>query len=570
MKKLLLICIFLMAACAYAKAPVNNSAHFSWFDYSGKDAIFKEPLAANEFQNPILAGFYPDPSVVRVGEDFYLVNSTFGFFPGIPIFHSRDLVNWKQIGNAIHRPEQLPYKNVALAQSGVYAATIEHRNGIFYVINTCVACDGNFIVTATNPAGPWSDPIWLPHLGGIDPSIFFEDDGKTYIVHHKDPSPRKYAAHTQIALMQVDSKTFKPLSDDVVLVDGSEKQPWHTEYIEGPHLYKVDGTYYLSAAGGGTGYTHGQLFYKSNKIFGPYTANPNNPVLTQLGLPDNRENPVTATGHADLFDDGKGNWWAAFLATRVYDLDKKDQQDPGNFHTGRETFMLPVTWKDGWPIVLEKGQAVPYQVKKPNLPPAEKVTRAMTGNFSEREKFTQKVLAPHWLFIRAPLSQWWSSGNDELVIAPRDDHIGSFGNPSFIGRRLAHMTASFETKLQFNPLSPTDEAGLLAVQTDEYFYAFGLSRNAAGEMVLRVRKRVGKNMPVRGETIHENIIKLKNFKPVYLRINIDKAEMDFSYSVDGKKFITVVDNADAKVLTSAVAGGFTGAVVGMYAEREKK
>jgi xylan 1,4-beta-xylosidase len=568
MKKLLLASACLIALCANAQEP--NNAHFSWFDYSGKDAIFNKPLAADEFQNPILAGFYPDPSVVRVGEDFYLVNSTFGFFPGIPIFHSRDLVNWKQIGNAIHRPEQLPYKNVALAQSGVYAATIEHRNGTFYVINTCVGCEGNFIVTATNPAGPWSDPIWLPHLGGIDPSIFFDDDGKTYIVHHKDPLPRKYAAHTQIAVMQVDAKTFKPLSDDVMLVDGSEKQPWHTEYIEGPHLYKVDGTYYLSAAGGGTGYTHGQLFYKSNKIFGPYTANPNNPVLTQLGLPDDREKPITATGHADLFDDGKGNWWAVFLATRVYDLDKKDQQDPGNFHTGRETFMLPVTWKDGWPVVLEKGKAVPYQVKKPNLPKAETASRAMTGNFNEREKFTQKTLDPHWLFIRAPSSQWWSSGNGELVVTPREDHIGNFGNPSFIGRRLAHMTASFGTKLQFNPLSPSDEAGLLAVQTDEYFYAFGLSRNAAGETVLRVRKRAGKNTPIHGETIHEDIITLKNSQPIYLRINVAKAEIDFAYSLDGKKFITMIDNADAKVLTSAMAGGFTGAVVGLYAERAKK
>lgn len=573
-QKLLIMSVCVGLICVWgisnAEKVKDGNAHFAWFDYSGNDTVFKKPLAANEFQNPILAGFYPDPSVVRVGSDFYLVNSTFGFFPGIPIFHSRDLVNWTQIGNAIHRPEQLPYKNVALAQQGVYAATIEYRNGIFYVINTCVNCGGNFVVTATNPAGPWSDPIWLPKLEGIDPSIFFDDDGKTYIVHHRNPSPQKYPAHTAIWVMQVDPKTFQPISDDVMLVDGADKAPWHTEYIEGPHIYKIDGTYYLSAAGGGTGYTHGQLFYKSKTIFGPYTANPDNPVLTQVGLPDNRENPITATGHADIFDDGKGNWWAVFLGTRVYDLDKKDQQDPGNFHTGRETFMLPVNWKNGWPVILEKGVAVPYRVTKPNLPSAENASRTMSGNFSQRDKFTSKILEPHWLFIRAPLTQWWITGSDELVITPRTDRIGYSGNPSFIGRRLAHMTANFGTKLQFDPLSPYDEAGLMAVQTDEYFYAFGLSKNATGKTVLRVRQRNGKAMSARGEIIAEQAMTLQESEPIYLQIKIDKTELDFLYSLDGKKFITIVDNADAQILTTAKAGGFVGAVVGMYAERGKE
>ena len=567
-------CLGLIAMCSYAisnaQKVTDTNAHFAWFDYSGDDTIFKQPLAADKFQNPILAGFHPDPSVVRVGEDFYLINSTFGFFPGIPIFHSRDLVNWTQIGNAIHHPEQLPYRNVALAQQGVYAPAIEYRDGTFYIINTCVGCGGNFIVTAKNPAGPWSDATWLPHIEGIDPSIFFDDDGKTYIVHHRNPSPQKYPAHTALWVMQVDSKTFKPLSDDVMLVDGSEKQPWHTEYIEGPHIYKVDGTYYLSAPGGGTGYFHGQLLFKSKNIFGPYIANPNNPVLTQFGLADDRKNPVTATGHADMFEDGKGNWWAVFLGTRVYDLDKKDQQDPGNFHTGRETFMLPVTWKDGWPVILEKGNAVPYQVKKPDLPAAEKPKRALTGNFNQRENFTDKVLDPQWLFIRAPLTQWWNTGGGELVMTPRADRIGDFGNPSFIGRRLAHMTASFGTKLQFEPQSPTDEAGLLALQTDEFYYAFGLSKNATGDTVLRVRKRAGKESPVRGEIIAEKKITHEKSKPILLRANIDKSQVSFSYSLDGKKFISVIENADSKVLTSAMAGGFVGAVVGMYAERAEK
>lgn len=559
----------LLALAGPAGAQAPSKARFEWFDYAGNDSIFAKPLAKNEYQNPILAGFHPDPSVVRVGKDFYLVNSTFGFFPGIPVFHSRDLVNWTQIGNAIHRPGQLPYKNVALAQQGVYAATIEYRNGIFYVINTCVECGGNFVVTATNPAGPWSDPIWLDKLEGIDPSIFFDDDGRTYIVHHRNPSPQKYPAHTGLWVMEVDPKTFQPISEDVMVVDGADKQPWHTEYIEGPHLYKVNGTYYLSAAGGGTGYTHGQLLYRSDKVFGPFVPFKGNPVLTQVGLPDTRKDPVTATGHADLFDDGAGNWWAVFLATRVYDLDKQGQQDPGNFHTGRETFMLPVTWKDGWPIVLEKGKPVPYRVKAPDLPAGPPAPRPMTGNFKERETFTSATLAPHWLFARAPRTTWWTTGTSGLELTPRSDRLGDFGNPSFIGRRLAHMKATFETKVTFAPRSAGDEAGLMGVQTDESYYAFGVGVSETGERLVKVRKRSGKDQAVRGETLAKQSLPGAADAPVYLRINVDKSKINFEYSLDGKRYVRLLDNADSKPLSTAGAGGFVGAVVGMYAETGK-
>ncbi|MDO6422172.1 glycoside hydrolase family 43 protein [Saccharophagus degradans] len=568
--KCLLLAVYasLLAACAQ-DAPLKTSskplAHFSWFEYQGNDEIFKAPLAANQYQNPILAGYHPDPSIVRVGEDYYLVNSTFGFYPGIPVFHSRDLVNWTQLGNAIHRPEQLSFDGIHLGYNGVYAPAIEYRDGTFYVINTCVACGGNFIVTATNPAGPWSDPIWLPEVIGIDPSLFFDEDGKTYIVHHRNPPVQKYPAHTALWVMEVDSKTFAPVSDDVMLVDGGDEAPWHTEYIEGPHIYKIDGTYYLYAPGGGTGYFHGQLVYRSDNVFGPYEANPNNPVLAQVGLPDGREHPVTATGHADLFQDTNGDWWTVFLGTRVYYLDKPPQ-DPGNFATGRETFMLPVTWQNGWPHVLEKGEAVPYRVNKPKLPAGKPAPRAMTGNFTVREEFTNASLAPHWLFVRTPRSKWWQTGNGELILEARADTIGAVNQPSFIGRRLAHMTASFATQLTFNPHTVGDEAGVLAVQNDEHFYAFGLGLNHKGQTVLRVRKKAGKNESIRGDTVAEQVVKLKHGHPIYLRVNIDKAELNFAYSTNGKRYTTLLNQADASPLTTAKAGGFTGAVVGMYAE----
>lgn len=168
-----------LAACATA-ADDTRSAAFDWFEYRGSDPVRAHAAhAANEYLNPILQGFYPDPSITQVGEDYYLVTSTFAYFPGIPVFHSRDLVNWTQIGNAIDRPGMLDFGRLGLSR-GVFAPTIEHHDGVFYIANTCVDCGGNFIVTARDPAGRWSDPVWIRDVGGIDPSVFFDDDGAVY------------------------------------------------------------------------------------------------------------------------------------------------------------------------------------------------------------------------------------------------------------------------------------------------------------------------------------------------------------------------------------------------------
>lgn len=547
----------------------DGKAHFGWLDYKGHDAVFDQPLRKGEYRNPVLTGFYPDPSAVRVGNDYYLINSTFAFYPGIPIFHSRDLVNWKQIGNVIDRPDMMPFDGDALGNNGVYAPQISYHNGTFYVINTCVGCGGNFIVTAKNPAGPWSKPIWLPHIPGIDPSLFWDDDGKVYVVHQGDPPNKRYPGHTAIWLMEVDPVTFSKRSDDVMLVDGGVKQPWHTEWIEGPHLYKINGQYMLWAAGGGTGYYHGELAFKSSKPFGPYEADPNNPILTQFGLPDDRPNPVTATGHADLLQDSQGKWWAVFLGTRPYDL-TTPPQDPGRFATGRETFMLPVKWRDGWPVVTEKGEAVPYIVKGPTLPRSVPAGRFLNGNYSVREGFTDSKLGPQWLFARTPHTQWWQVRGGELTITPRSEHMGDKVQPSFVGRRLAHMTATITTPMRFRPRSAGDEAGLMAVQNDEFYYAFGLGLNGAGKTVLRVRERDGATDPAHGKVLAETPVQLRAGQPIYLRMNVDKAKAAFSYSLDGTSYRSVLNDADASPLTTAAAGGFVGAVIGPYAETAAK
>ncbi|WOI52598.1 glycoside hydrolase family 43 protein [Parvularcula sp. LCG005] len=537
---------------------------FEWFEYQGNDAVFETALGPDEYRNPILAGYYPDPSVVAVGDDYYMVNSTFGFYPGIPVFHSQDLVHWEQLGNAIDRPDMMPFDGLHLGYNGVYAATIDHNDGTFYIANTCVACGGNFVLTADDPAGPWSDPIWLPHIPGIDPSFFFDDDGRVFIVHHGDPADKQYEANTALWVMQVDPVTFAPLSEDVMLVDGGADPDDPQEYNEGPHIYKHDGRYILSAPEGGTGYKHKQLVYAADDVFGPYTPYEGNPILTQLGLPDDRPNPVTATGHADIFQDAAGDWWAVFLAARPYDL-ATPPQDPGRFHTGRETFMLPVTWQDGWPLIMTD-EAVPYAVKKPNLPEVKLGSRPLTGNFTVRDEFDGEALGPEWLFVRTPHDEWWSMNEGTLSITPRPEKMGMKQQPSFVGRRVQHMTASATTKMLFSP-SAGEEAGMAAIQNSEHFYKFGVSQEGDTSQLI-VRRRKGADSAEAGDVITTLDIDLAEGAPIFLRMSIDKADLDFAYSLDGETYTTMLNDADASVLTTAVAGGFTGAVIGMYAEKD--
>ena len=191
------------------------------------------------FHNPILPGFYPDPSICRVGDDYYLVNSSFSYYPGVPIFHSKDLVHWEQIGHVLERESQLPLGG-SPQSGGIYAPTIRYHEGTFYMVTTNVSGIGNFYVTATNPAGPWSEPIILEEAGGIDPSLFFDDDGKAYYIGTvgKDEKVSKYWGDNVIYLRKLDLEQGKLVGETHVLWEGAFKE---SVWAEGPHLYKKDG-----------------------------------------------------------------------------------------------------------------------------------------------------------------------------------------------------------------------------------------------------------------------------------------------------------------------------------------
>jgi alpha-N-arabinofuranosidase len=435
-----------------------------------------------KYHNPILAGFYPDPSICRVGKDYYLVNSSFSYFPGVPIFHSKDLVHWEQIGNVLDRPEQLDLDNQEVNQ-GIYAPTIRYNNGTFYMITTNVGGKGNFYVTAKKPQGPWSNPIWLPDVVGIDPSFYFDEDGKAYVIFNgAPPDSSLYDGHRALWIYDFDPKLKTTTGEKTLLVNGGTDISKKPIWIEGPHIYKKDNFYYLMAAEGGTEINHSEVIFRSDKIKGPYVVYENNPILTQRNLDPGRKNPVTNTGHADLVETQNGEWWSVFLGCRPY--------EDNFFNTGRETFLTPVKWENGWPIINPGTDIVKFSYPIPNLPSNKISDMPTSGNFTIVDDFNEDKLENYWLFLRTPREKWYSLDaiKSVLKIKLRPQLLSGKDNPSFIGRRQQHTNFTATVKFKFKPLADNETAGLAAIQNDQYFYYLGITKNKGKDLVRLIKE----------------------------------------------------------------------------------
>lgn len=560
MKRSAALLALLLGASPAAAQPV---AQFDWFDYSGADVVDRLYRAGPaEYRNPVLQGFYPDPSVTRVGDDFYLVTSTFSYFPGIPVFHSKDLVNWRQIGNAIDRPGQLDFKQLGLSR-GVFAPTIQAKDGIFYILNTCVDCGGNFVITAKNPAGPWSDPVWLPDLeGGIDPSLFFDSDGRTWILNNGPPEGTpEYEGHRAIWIQEFDLQKLKSFGPRKVLVNGGVDFSTKPIWIEGPHIFKKDGWYYLSCAEGGTAEGHSQVILRSKNVTGPYVPNPANPILTQRDLPRDRAHPITSAGHAQLVTTPDGQWWATFLAVRPY---------TGDFYTtGRETFLMPVRWENGWPRITDPGQAIPYVAKRPALPKGPAVAVPTSGAFTVRDEFDGATLPPYWMMMRNPRTQWYALEKGALRLTARAAGLSDNANPSFLARRQQHRHATAETRVRFSPRRDGDRAGLVVLQNDDHWFFVG-SKLVDGQRMIVVEQRDGPDAPAGGRQLRAVADPaLSGAGPLDLRISVADNRYSFAYAVPGRngtraawKPLTTIETDS---LTTAKAGGFVGSVFGLFA-----
>jgi alpha-N-arabinofuranosidase len=483
-----------------------------------------EPNGASGYTNPIIPGFHPDPSVCRVGDDYYLVTSSFEYFPGIPIFHSKDLIHWQQIGHCLTRKSQLDLSNTGI-WSGVWAPTIRFHRGKFYMITTNVTNGGNFYVTATKPEGPWSEPIWVDNER-FDPSLLFDDDGKVYYTRR---------GITGIVQAEIDIETGKLLTPLKLVSDG-----YLSPDTEGPHLYKINGWYYLLTAEGGTRTLHMVNIGRSKSPWGPFEPCPKNPILSE----HYNYQVIRSAGHGELIEAHDGSWWMVFLATRHYNYDATS-------FIGRETFLAPVQWVDGWPLPNAS-------VTKDLTVRTKTLTKAPVVIPANRDEFDQTTLQSYWNFLRNPLEDCWSLTDipGTLVLKGNQNSLNDIASPAWVGRRQEHFNCMVEAKLSFTATADNEEAGLTIYQNFQHHYDFALTRRKDIQALI-IRKTIG-------DIVSESVTIPLVGEQIFLKIHGNKDLYIFSYSLDGQKF-QEAGTAIPQYLGTELASSFTGVYFAMYA-----
>jgi beta-xylosidase len=487
------------------------------------------------FANPVIAGFHPDPSVCRVGEDYYLACSSFEYFPAVPVFHSRDLVHWNQVGNALDRPGQLSLDGAA-SSGGIYAPTLRHHDGRFWLITWNASHGGAVLLTAADPAGPWSDPVPLPGVTGFDPDLAWDAEGRCWCT---------YAGIDQV---RIDPRTGQALSEPRRLWAGTPG----AQYPEAPHLYPVGGYWYLLIAEGGTERGHCVSVARGPAPWGPFEPCPANPVVTHRST----SRPVQSTGHGDLVQAPDGSWWMVLLGTRPRG------GFPGWHVMGRETFLVPVTWADGWPVA---GEVTPAMA----APPWPLRPFAADG---ARDDFDEPRLHPRWVSVRSRPGQCWSTQDRPgwLTLRARDRSPGdgppghdALNDPgtTFVGRRQQDLSCQVRVLAD-----AAGGRGGLAVRLDDRHH-YEIEAAPGGEV--SVLARIG---PLRQALATRAV----PAGPVVLRVEVRATEPGLEHPLkepdlvrlgtedrDGR--FTVLAELDGRYLSTEVAGGFTGRVIGMYA-----
>jgi xylan 1,4-beta-xylosidase len=505
--------------------------------------------------NPVLPGFHPDPSICRVGDDFYLVTSTFEYFPGLPVQHSRDLVNWELIGHVLDRPEQLNLDGVR-SSGGLYAPTIRWHRGVFYVVCTLVGAPdgqpgGNFVVTATDPAGPWSDPVWLGEKESFDPSLFFASAGEftddspaasgtggdeVWFCATRPDRTSPISGRTEVWVQAFDVRTLSLVGPQTVIWQGALVD---VVWAEAPHLYRApDGGILLVVAEGGTAHDHAVTCARAERVTGPYRNHPRNPVLTHRHL--GRRFPVVGAGHADLVDAPDGTWWAVALAMRTRWAD-----DGYHYPMGRETFLAEVVWENGWPVVNPGVGAL-----REDQAGLDGALRSSAG--SVRDDFDRDTLDRGWSFVRTPRAPIADLDRRPgwLALHPQPASIEDLGCPGFLGRPQDswHFTAT--GLLEFSPRTERDVAGIVLRQNEDSSLQLLVSVDEGRKVARAVRRFAGVNEVVAVSPVADGS----------LTLSVTGSGLEYHFSVNDLPLATL----DGRGLSTSLAGGFTGTMLGPY------
>jgi len=480
--------------------------------------------------NPIIPGFNPDPSVIRVDEDFFLATSTFEYFPGVPIYHSKDLVKWENIGHALTRPSQLNLRGTA-PSGGIFAPTLRHHDGIFYLIDTVfdiinppdnvTRLPRSFYVTTRDifDETSWSEPTYVDQWG-FDPDLFFDDDGKVYLT----TTFPEFVNNGNFAnwITEIDIKTGNSLSNSRLFHTTTVPPELGYPLTEGSHIYKFNGTYYLLTADSGTEANHKANVYRSKALDGPWEGNPHNPVLwngKDMSL------PVLATGHADIFDDTEGNWWAVFLAVRP----QNPKNSSGLPQLGRETFLCPVTWdENGWPIfnegepITEHMPSVLYDLERP---------------LTWRDDFDGGLVDKSYYYLRTPYKDFkdFESNPGKLRIRGNVYTLSDRETPAALLRKQTDINPTFSTEISaFSPDSWRQEAGASVYLSIHYHneVAIGYS-NETGKRCIVTHTRTGPDATLNTTYVEDE--EVGNGVPVKLFIEAKDLGYRLGCSAGGKE-----------------------------------
>lgn len=495
------------------------------------------------YHNPIIRGMAPDPSICRAGEYYYLVNSSFEWYPGLPIYKSKDLVNWELIGHGFNNRDHNFIKPGTFDSGGLFAPTIRYHDGLFYIINTHIGGKGNFYITATDPAGPWSEPVWID-APGIDPSLFWDDDGKCYYIGNGNLSGvKQWYGQAGVWMQELDLKSKKLIGKRKQLTFGHAT---NARWGEGPHLYKIKGKYVLLMSEGGTDIDHAVTCFVSDSIWGEYEPIQINPILTHRHL--GTEYPVYATGHADIVQTPQGEWWMVALGKR--------RGAGGECYIGRETFLAPlqieeftdVNGKESLRFIVSPGEGrLPVVGKRPDL------EWTPVRSAGDTDSFDNDKLALDWCFLRTPMTDWYSLSNGKLFMKLRSEVASDFVNPSMIVKRVKEHKFKASALMSFTSHNPNEEAGVILYRSSKYYVTFTVKNGCA---VVTSYDGGAKR------TLTERQIKPG---PVSLSIVSDGKQLSFIVNDDTP--YTMKCRISLEIVSDKFqrSGGYGGTMVGMYA-----